>query len=283
VDKVYWPKDGYTKGDLIEYYKTMGPLMLPYLADRPENLNRHPHGIEGESFYQKDVGDKLPDWIKTFAFFSESNQKDINYLVCNDLDTLLYMANLGCIEINPWLSRTTSIDKPDYCVIDLDPEDIGFEEVIKAAQTVHQVLDGLGVDSYCKTSGATGLHIYIPLGAKYSYDQSRQFAQIVATMVNQILPRTTSLERSPRKRQKRIYLDYLQNRHGQTLASAYSVRPKPGATVSTPLEWSEVKKGLKASQFTIKNIAKRVEKKGDLWKPVLGKGIDLAKVLKTLE
>jgi bifunctional non-homologous end joining protein LigD len=281
LDKVYWPKEKYTKGDLIEYYRKMAHVMLPYLKDRPENMNRHPNGIDGPSFYQKDVEDH-PSWIKTKKVFSESNNKDIHYLICNDEATLVYMANLGCIEINPWNSTASNIDNPDYAIIDLDPEDIGFDKVVEVAQVTHKILEKYGIDSYCKTSGATGLHIFIPLAGKYDYDLVRQFAQVLVTMVNQELPKITSLERSPKKRQKKIYLDYLQNRHGQTLAAPYSVRPKPGATVSTPLEWKEVNKKLKPTDFNIKNIFKRLEKKGDLWKPVLGKGVDIEKAIKKM-
>jgi bifunctional non-homologous end joining protein LigD len=171
------------------------------------------------------------------------------------------------------------LEKPDYAIIDLDPEDIGFDKVVETAQVVHKTLEKYKIPSYPKTSGATGIHIYIPLGAQYTHDQVRQFVQILVTIINRQLPKITSLERSPKNRQKRIYLDYLQNRKGQTLAAPYSVRPKPGATVSTPLEWSEVNKKLDPKQFTIKNIFKRLEKKGDIFKPVLGKGIDLKKVL----
>jgi bifunctional non-homologous end joining protein LigD len=278
LSKIYWPRDKYTKGDLINYYKEAAPVILPYLKDRPENLNRHPNGIEGPSFYQKDLEDH-PGWVKTVKIYSESNDKDIHYLVCNDAATLLYMANLGCIEINPWNSRTKNLDNPDYAIIDLDPEDIGFDKVVETAQVTHKILEKYGVPSYCKTSGATGLHIFIPLAAKYDYDLARQFVQVLVTLVNRELPKITSLERSPKKRQKKIYLDYLQNRHGQTLAAPYSVRPKPGATVSTPLEWSEVNKKLNPKNFTIRNIFKRLEKKGDLWKPVLGKGANIERII----
>jgi bifunctional non-homologous end joining protein LigD len=282
LSKIYWPKDKYTKGDLIDYYREVSPVMLPYLQDRPENMNRHPNGINGESFYQKDVTQQLPRWIRTKKVYSESNKAYINYLVCNDEATLVYMANLGCIEINPWNSRTSNLEKPDYLVIDLDPEDIKFDKVVEAAQVVHKILDKYDVPNYCKTSGATGLHVYVPLGGKYDYELAKQFALLVATMTNSKLPKTTSLERSPKKRKKQIYLDYLQNRKGQTLAAPYSVRPKPGATVSTPLEWKEVNSKLNPSDFTMKNILKRLEKKGDLFQPILGKGVDLEKILKKL-
>jgi bifunctional non-homologous end joining protein LigD len=279
--KIYFPEDNITKGDLIDYYRAIAPTILPYLKDRPESMNRFPNGIHGDSFYHKDVND-APDWAETFEVQSDSQEKDINYLVCQNEATLIYMINLGCIELNPWNSTTKHPENPDWCVIDLDPEDIGFESVIETAQAVHKVLVKAKIPSYPKTSGATGIHIYIPMGAQYNYDQVKEFAHIVGTLTHEIVPDITSLERSPAKRQGKVYLDYLQNRRGQTLAQAYSVRPRPGATVSTPLEWDEVKPGLTPQQFTIHNIFDRLKAKGDLWKPVLGKGIDLVKALEKL-
>lgn len=282
LDKVFWPKEKITKGDLIDYYDKISPYILPYLVDRPESMNRFPNGINGPSFFQKDTDHEGPSWLKKIAVPSESENKDIDYILCQNKETLLYMVNLGCIEINPWSSRVKKMDYPDFLVIDLDPEKISFEKVIEAALVTKKVFDTLGIDSYCKTSGATGLHIFVPMGAKYTYDQVKEFAHIIATLVNEKLPNTTSLERRPVKRQKKIYLDFLQNRKGQTLAAPYSARPKPGATVSTPLKWSEVKPGLKPTDFTIKNIFRRLDKVGDLWKPVLGPGANIEKALKKL-
>ncbi len=283
LDKVYWTDEGYTKGDLINYYRQVADYILPYLKDRPESLHRHPNGIKGDSFFQKDMADQAPEWVKTELMHSQSEERDVNYLVCQDEATLVYMANLGCIEINPWLSRLDNLDKPDFCVIDLDPEGIDFKAVVEVAQAVHTLLEQAKIENYCKTSGATGLHIFVPLGAKYSYDQSKQFAQIIATLVNRRLPKITSIERMPAKRQKRVYLDYLQNRVGQTLASVYSVRPRPGAPVSTPLKWEEVNNKLDVTAFNIKTIAPRLKKVGDLWRPVAsGDGVNLKQALAQL-
>lgn len=279
-DKIYFPDGGYTKGDVIEYYRKISRYILPYLKNRPESLHRYPNGINGMSFYQKDVDHTPPDWAKSIEIHAESNDKDIRYLVCNDEATLVYMANLGCIEINPWSSQIKNLDKPDYLVIDLDPEEISFNKVIEVALTVKDVLDKIGADSFCKTSGATGMHIYVPLKAKYEYDVVRDFAHSIVKLVNSKLPAITSLERSPSKRKKKVYLDYLQNSRGQTLAAPYSVRPKPGATVSTPLRWKEVKPGLSPKDFDIKNIFKRLEKIDDVFKGVLGKGINIEKSLR---
>jgi bifunctional non-homologous end joining protein LigD len=258
--------------------------MLPYLLDRPQSMNRFPNGINAPGFYQKDVDvEKSPDWIQTHTVFAESTQENVDYLLCNNKETLLYMANLGCIEINPWNSRIKKIDKPDWLVIDLDPEKIDFIYVVEVANEVKKFLDSLEAESYCKTSGATGLHIFIPLGAKYNYDIVRKFAQVIAQNIHMLLPEITSIERSPKRRQGKVYIDYLQNSRGQTLAAPYSLRPKPGATISTPLEWKEVNKKLRPSDFTINNIRNRIDKKGDLWSPVTGKGINLQKIVKRLQ
>lgn len=283
-NKIYFPDDGITKGDIVQYYNEAADFILPYLKDRPQSMNRFPNGINAPGFYQKDVDvDKIPSWLKTKKVFSESNEEFLNYLICNDKPTLLYMANLGCIDMNPWNSTIKHIENPDWLVIDIDPEKDNFEEVVKTALIVKEVLDELETDCYCKTSGATGLHVYIPLGAQYDYDSIKILGELLAIEIQSRLPETTSLERSIKKRNHKIYIDYLQNRRGQTLAAPYSVRPKPGATVSTPLEWSEVNSKLHPSQFTIKNVLKRFEKKGDLWKPVLGKGANIKKILHKLE
>ncbi len=283
TDKIYFPDDGYTKGDIIEYYRKISKYILPYLKDRPQSMLRHPNGINGESFFQKNIDYTPPDWIRTEKIFSEHNDSYINYLICNDEAALVFMANLGCIEINPWFSRVQSQSNPDYLVIDLDPEEISFDKVIDAALAVKQALDSAGAKSFCKTSGATGMHIYVPLNAVYDYDVAREFALLIGKIVHRWTHDFTSLERNPSRRKKKVYLDYLQNRKGQTLAAPYSVRPKPGATVSTPLKWEEVKAGLHPSDFTIKNIFKRLEKTGDLFKGVLGPGIDIEKCMRKLE
>ena len=284
LDKVYFPESGITKGDLIDYYRRMANTILPYLKYRPENLNRHPNGWEGKSFYQKDTKNDPPDFVRTVNIWSDSNNAELRYMVCDNVETLLYMANLGCIEINPWNSRVDSLHNPDYMIFDIDPGDHNtFEQVIRVAQEFHRVLTLACEEHYPKTSGKTGIHIYVPLKARYDYDQIRDFSQLVAQLVHRALPDITSMERSPAKRKDKIYLDYLQNRFGQTIAAPYSVRPAAGAPVSTPLEWNEVKKGLDPAKFTIKNIEKRLEKKGDLWKPVLGKGVDLAASITCLQ
>jgi bifunctional non-homologous end joining protein LigD len=284
LDKIYWPDEGITKGEVIEYYNSIHKYIIPYLKDRPQSLKRNPNGINDKGFFHKDAGDAAPDWVDSIELYSESADKEIDYIVCNNKATLLYLNNLGCIEINPWNSRTKSLDNPDYLIMDIDPSDKStFEEVIDTAQVIKSILDKAGAASFCKTSGASGLHVYVPLGAKYDYDQARSFAEIVASLTLEQLPAITTMERSLNKRKNKIYLDYLQNKRGQTLAAVYSLRPVPGATISTPLDWKEVKHGLSPAQFTMKTLPKRLEKKGDLFKGVLMKGIDMEKCLKKLE
>ena len=283
LNKIYWPEENITKGDLIEYYQSIADILLPYLKDRAESLLRHPNGAGAPGFFQKDVGDNVPDWIETARIYSESTKEEVNYIVCQNKATLAYMNNLGCIQLNPWNSRTIALETPDWAVIDLDPGENTYDEVVGVALVVKEIADAIGADCYAKTSGATGMHLYFPLGARYPFAEVKEFAHLLAKKVNERLPELTSLERMPKERRNQIYLDFLQNAIGQTIAAPYCARPKPGATVSAPLEWKEVKKGLHPSQFTIKNMAARLKKKGDLFKGVLGNGIDLPKCLELLK
>lgn len=279
LDKIYWPKEKITKGDLLDYYENVAPYILPYLRNRPIVLHRYPNGIKSEDFYQKDLLTH-PEWIKTIAIQHEG--RSIHYLLIDDVDSLLYAVNLGSIDIHPCMSRNQNLENPDYCVIDLDPTNIPFEAVVEVALAVHEILDKIGVKHFCKTSGGKGLHLLIPLHGKYHFDQSRQFAQIIAYHVHARLPKTTSIERSPKKRPKHVYIDCLQNRQMQTIVAPYSVRPRPKAMVSTPLEWKEVAKGLDPSEFNIYSVLKRLNKIGDIFKPVLGAGINIKTALSRL-
>ena len=283
LSKVFWPKEKITKRDLINYYYQVAPYILPYMKDRPQTLYRHPHGILGESFYQKNVKGKVPEWIKTFPYFSETDEEQKEFLVCTNEASLLYIASLGCIEMNPWSSRTQKPDNPDWCIIDLDPDKNTFEQVIKAAQVTKQILDAIDVPCHCKTSGSTGLHIYIPLGAKYTYHDSKEFGRRIVKLVHNEIPSFTSIERKTANRDGKMYLDFLQNRPQATLASVYSVRPKPFAPVSMPLHWDEVKKGLQIKDHNLRNAIPRLKETGDLFKGVLGKGIDMNKAIKKIE
>lgn len=280
LSKVFWPDEGYTKRDMLNYYYQVAPFMLPFMKDRPQTLYRHPHGITGEAFYQKDVTGKVPGWMETFPYYSATDHRQKHFLVCNDEASLLYIASLGCIEMNPWSSRRQFPDNPDWCIIDLDPDKNTFEQVITAAQVTRQVLDAVNVPCYAKTSGSTGIHIYIPLGAKYIYEDSKEFARVIAKQVHAELPGFTTIERKTADRKGKMYIDFLQNRPQATVSAPYSLRPKPGATVSMPLHWEEVKKGLQMKDFTIQNAVPRIREIGDIFKPVIGKGIDMQKALK---
>jgi bifunctional non-homologous end joining protein LigD len=283
-DKIYWPKLKITKGMMIDYYQSIASYILPYLKDRPQSLKRNPGGIADKGFYHKDAGENAPSFVKSFKVHSESSNKQIDYIICNDKATLAYLNNLGCIELNPWHSTTKKPDKPDYLIIDIDPsEKNNFNQVIDAANAFKKILDKAGATCFCKTSGASGLHIYIPLGKKYSYEQGKEFAHLICMMVNDELPDFTTLERNLKKRgNKKIYLDYLQNSKGQTIASVYSLRPREEATVSMPLLWKEVKHGMKPTDFTIHNAVKRIAKTADIFKGILGPGIDIHKCLVAL-
>lgn len=279
-EKIYFPLDKITKGDVAGYYEKIANYILPYLKDKPLVMRRFPDGISKPSFVQKEAGN-VPDFVKTALIHHED--RDIHYILVNNLETLLYVVNLGSIEMHPFNAPITHIHKPDYLVFDLDPEQIPFDAVIKTARTFFETLSDLNILSYCKTSGSRGLHIYIPLAGKYDFEHVRQFAFTIATRVNDRIPSITSLERSPKKRQNKVYIDTLQNREMQTVAAPYSIRGKPGATVSTPLEWEEVNKELNPQKFNINTLFKRLDKLGDIFKPVLGKGIDMKKILKTID
>jgi bifunctional non-homologous end joining protein LigD len=281
-DKVFWPEEKYTKKDLFDYYSNIADFILPYIIDRPQSLNRCPDGIEGECFYQKDIEYKLPEWFQTVKIHSESNNKDIDYLVCNGIDSLLYIVNLGCIDIHPWLSQTSSLEQPDFAVLDLDPLDVDFPDILKIACEAKKVLDEVGIEGFFKTSGSKGIHIFLPLGAKYTYGQSLDFIKIIAAVLNIRNPKITSLERSPDKRHNKIYLDCYQNRKGQTVAAPYCIRPRPGAPVSTPLHWEELDQNIHPEDFNMKNIFHRLESAGDIWKNIFKKNIDMEKCIKKL-
>ncbi|WGF92021.1 DNA ligase D [Aequorivita marisscotiae] len=282
LEKVYWPDAGYTKYDLIDYYLNISDIILPYLIDRPQNLHRHPNGIRNASFYQKD-NETLPEWVKTEEIYSKSSKKNIAYLLCQNVATLLYMANLGCIEINPWNATIQNLERPTYTVIDIDPSAKNtFEDVIEVALAVKEVLDIANIEGYPKTSGSSGLHIYIPLDNKYSFEEARDFTKLLCYFVQEKLPKFTTMERALTKRKGKIYLDYLQNRRGQTLAAPYCVRPKEGAPVSAPLLWSELTSGLSILDFTIKTMPERIKKMGDIFSPVLQTGISMEAAIDNL-
>lgn len=283
LNKLYWPKKNITKGMMIDYYQTMAAYILPYLKNRPESLKRNPNGILDKGFYHKDAGEQAPEFVQSIPLHSSSANKNIDYIICNNKATLAYLNNLGCIELNPWSSAIQSLDKPDYLIIDIDPSPKNtFEQVIETANAFYKLLNKAGAKSFCKTSGATGLHIFVPMGKKYLYQQVRDFAEILCKIVQEQLPGFTSTARNLKKRGNKIYLDYLQNSRGQTIAAAYSLRPVPGATVSTPLLWKEVKTGLHPGAFDIFTVPQRVKKMKDIFSGVLGKGVDIKKCIEKL-
>lgn len=277
LDKLFWPKEGITKGDLIAYYREIAPVILPYLKDRPQVLHRFPDGIGGKHFYQKKAGNLSKEIPSTYV------KPDERYLLAQDEESLLYLIQLGCIDLNPFNARVGSLAYPDYLVIDLDPRGIEFDAVVKTALEFRKICEELSLISYPKTSGQKGLHIYLPVGARYDFVFIRGFAELLCLFVNKRLPDITSLVRNPEKRERKVYLDFLQNRPATPMASVYSVRPVPGALVSTPLAWKEVNRRLDPTHFNFFNALRRLEKKGDLFKGLLNEKADLKRALQFLD
>jgi bifunctional non-homologous end joining protein LigD len=257
---------------------------LPYLRDRPLVLTRFPDGIEGKSFYQKDAPGFVPDWIRTERVWSEHAGREIDYFVCDDVDSLLYLANLGTIPLHLWSSRVGTLEKPDWCVLDLDPKGAPFEHVVRVALTIRRLCTAIRLPTFVKTSGSTGLHVLIPLGRLCTYQQSRTLAGLLCRLVEAERPDIATMARVIGNRGGKVYLDWLQNRHGQLLVAPFSVRPLPGAPVSMPLRWSEVTRRLDHTRFTIKNARRRLDRMGeDPVKAVLSRRPDLLGALARLE
>ena len=280
--KIYWPADRYTKGDLIDYYRAVSRWMLPYLRERPMVLTRFPDGIDGKSFYQKDAPEFAPSWIRTVPIWSEDTQREINYFVCDDEESLLYVANLGSIPMHVWASSVGSLEMPDWCVLDLDPKEAPFSDVIRTALVLRELCEAIGLPSYVKTTGKTGLHILLPLGRQCTYAQSRTLGELLARVVLRELDDIATITRHVTRRGDKVYLDYLQNRTGQTIVAPFSVRPLPGATVSMPLLWEEVNASLDPRDHTIRTAIDRLERLGDPVAQVMDDVPDLPAVLKRL-
>ncbi len=281
LDKLYWKGDKITKGDMLRYYKSVSRYILPYLRNRPVMLRRFPDGINGLNFYQKNAGENAPNFVKTAKVQHEGRK--ISYIIVQDVKSLLYVANLGSIELHTFNASLKRLEKPDYMVFDLDPQGVSYDAVVDTAKALHEIFQELRMPSFCKTSGATGMHIYVPMHGQYDFKEVKHFASLIARLGKQRLPGITSIERNPQKRKKKVYIDCLQNEHMQTLVCPYSLRARPHAPVSTPLDWKEVKHGLDPAQFTIKNTMKRLSNKGDIFRKVLGKGISLERCVKSLE
>ncbi len=269
-DKLYFPKERLTKGDLLTYYEQIAPVLLPHLKDRPSSLRRFPDGIHGKSFFQKNLPATTPEWVPSLTLYSDDSKRDIRYALVQNLDVLLYVVNLGCIDLNPWMSRKQSLDSPSYLLFDLDPFQCEFDKVIAAAHHIREVLDHLKMKVFVKTSGGNGLHVVAPLKPGYNYEEVKEFTATLAMTVMQTKPELFTITRSLSTRTPgRVYFDYVQIGKGKTIAAPYSVRPRDGAPVSTPLQWEELKDGVRPSDFHMGNTAERIEKVGDLWAPVL--------------
>ena len=282
--KVFWKSEGITKGDLIAYYRTMAPYILPYLADRPTVLTRYPDGIDGEMFYQKDMPDWVPPWLRTTALWSEHSQREIHYVLIDDADGLAFVANLGSIPIHAWASRVANLEKPDWTIVDLDPKNAPREHVVPLALAIHALCDAAGLPNYVKTSGQTGLHVLIPLGGQCTFEQARMLAYLIGQLVERKHPDMATTARNPAARHGRVYLDWGQNAHGQLLVAPYSVRPVGGAPVSMPLTWDEVVPNLDPKQFNLRNALERVTSwAGDPCAPVLTERPDLTAALERLD
>jgi bifunctional non-homologous end joining protein LigD len=283
LDKVFWPAEGYTKGDLVGYYEAIAPTMLPHLRDRPIVLTRYPDGITGKSFFQKDAPEFAPEWVRTERIYSKDTDREIDYFVVDDAEMLQYVANMGTIPIHVWSARIGALERPDWLVLDLDPKGAPFTDVVRVAQMVHRVLDELEVPSYVKTSGATGLHVLVPLGAQYTHEQSRTLARLLAVMVVELVPAIATVARPLGARGGKVYVDFGQNGHGRTIAGPFSVRPLPEAPVSCPLDWREVTPRLDPTHFTIRTLPRRFARRDDPLQHVLGAGVEMAAVLARIE
>jgi bifunctional non-homologous end joining protein LigD len=282
--KVLWPRDGITKSELVDYYRFISPWILPYLRDRLLVMDRYPDGIDGKSFFQKNVPEHVPDWIRTEQLWSEDPTRGNNYLVCDNLNTLLFVANLASIPLHIWGSRVATIEQPDWCILDLDPTEAPFESVVRVAKEIRLVCKRAGLPTFPKTSGSKGLHVLIPMGRRYTFEQTRLLAEVVARIVSMRLPDTASAERRIEDRRGKVYVDYVQNGYGKLLVAPYSVRPIDRAPVSTPLHWDEVSPHLDPSCFTIRTLPQRWESlKEEPLLHVLEHGIQLEEALVSLQ
>ncbi|MDR7511372.1 MAG: DNA ligase D [Armatimonadota bacterium] len=283
LDKVFWPKDGYTKRDLIAYYDAVSPWLLPYLRDRPLVLTRYPDGIAGKSFFQKDAPEFTPAWVRTEKIYSKEAERDVNHFIVNDAESLRYVANMATIPLHVWSAHLGSLERPDWLVLDLDPKGAPFAHVVRVARALHEVLDDLRLPNYVKTSGGSGLHVLLPLGARYTHEQARTFARLLAHLAVEAEPQVATLARPLHAREGKVYVDYVQNGHGRTIAAPFSLRPLPGAPASCPLRWEEVVPGLDPRAFTLVTVPRRFKTVRDPLLPVLRGGIDMAAAIARVE
>jgi bifunctional non-homologous end joining protein LigD len=269
LNKAFFPKLKLTKGDLLQYYTDVSDVLLPHIKDRPMVMKRYPNGADAAFFFMKNVPDPHPSWLRTFKVKHDDEKKTVDYPVIDDLAALLWCVNLGCIDLNPWYSRIESLEEPDYLLFDLDPGTADFDTVREVALIVRDGLAKLGMKCYAKTTGSKGIHVYVPIVLGPTYDEVHPFAREFAEALVHHAPELTTVTYRKEKRPKgRVLVDYNQNRRGSTLASVYSVRPTQSASVSAPVSWDEIEKGIEIDDFRIENIGKRIAKLGDLWKPV---------------
>ncbi|HZM18053.1 MAG TPA: non-homologous end-joining DNA ligase, partial [Gaiellaceae bacterium] len=274
LDKPFWPDEGITKGDLLSYYRDVADVVVPHLKDRPFTMKRYPDGAFGKFFFQKDAPKHMPDWIKAVEITVTTRDKPrerrrISAPLVNDELALLWMVNMGCIDLNTWYSRVDKPERPDFVLFDLDPsDDVGFKETVQVALLVKQALDTVGLESYPKTSGSDGIHVLVPIARRHTYEQTREFAEIIASALARAHYGLVTTEWVRRKR-RGVLIDSNQNGEGKTIASVYSVRPREGAPVSTPLRWDEVNEKLDPSSFTMDVVRERIREHGDLFEPVL--------------
>lgn len=282
LSKIFWPDEKYTKGELLGYYRDIAPWLLPYLKDRPIVMTRYPDGINGKSFFQKDAPNFAPGWVRTERIWSDVG-REIDYFVCDDVESLLYIVNLGSIPLHVWSSRVGSLEKPDWCILDLDPKGAPFTHVVKVARTIHELCEEIELPAFIKTSGATGLHVLIPLGARLTHAESKAFGEILARTVERRVPEISTTARMLGARGGKVYIDFLQNGHGKTIAGIYSARPVPGATCSAPLHWKDISARLDPARYTIKTLPARMKRLGeDPVLPVLSLQPDLERALARL-
>ncbi len=283
LEKVFWPEQSYTKGHLIEYYRAVAQWLLPFMRDRPVVMTRYPDGIEGKHFFQKDAPKFAPDWIRRVSLWSAGSERELEYFVADDVESLLYIVNLGTIPLHIWSSRVETLEQPDWCILDLDPKDAPFAHVVRIARALRKLCDEIELPAFVKTSGSTGLHVLIPLGRLYTYEQSRTLGNLLARVIVAELPDIATVTRSPTNREGKVYIDYVQNGHGRLLVSPYCVRPLPGAPVSTPLKWSEVTSRLDIKRYTIATVPQRMRRmKADPLAPVLAARPNLKEALALL-
>src|SRR6266436_6916688 len=265
LDRVYWPDQGYTKFDLISYYLNISAHLMPFLKDRPAILQRYPRGINAPMFFQQDL-ESAPAFIKTVRLVNQEG-RELNYAVYSTVGSLLHFVNLGTIEQHPWHSTIKHLDSPDYLMLDLDPKEAPWKNVLEVALVCKEVFDEVGLSAFPKTSGSSGIHVYLPLKPKYDYRKIAAVAEALASEVAQRAPKIATTQRSLAKRQKQqVYVDAMQNARGKSIAAPYSARARANATVSMPLQWRQIEKGVKIADFTIRNVPDLIKKNGDAWK-----------------